>query len=142
MDDGEEENGGGKKETGADDVVRDCAVMLQPCEMERDDVVDDKEAETSEVEEISEQDRRGDDGDVRVKAKAIDVAGDERDEAHGDGAADSVAAGSDEHAEVWREHEAELVVAERLAERDGECARYVSGDALEWEIDIDVKDMG
>ena len=77
-----------------------------------------------------------------VPAEAIDVAGDECDEAHGDGSTDAVAAGSDEHAEVGREHEAHLVGAEGLSERDGEGAGYMGGDALQREIDEDVEDVG
>ena len=95
-----------RKRTAADDVVGHLAVVLQPGDMQGDDVVEDEDAEAGKVEDVSEQNCAGDDGDVGVQAKPIDVAGDERDEAHGDGTADSVAAGSDEHAEVGREHEA------------------------------------
>jgi hypothetical protein len=142
MNDGEEKNGGDEEETAADDVVAHLAVMLQPGDVERNDVVDNEETEADEVEEVSEQDCTGDDDNVGVQAETVDVASDERDKAHGDGAADSVAAGSDEHAEVWREHEAELIVTEGLTEGDGEDARYVGGDALQGEVNVDVEDVG
>ena len=112
VDDGEEEHGGDEEEAATDDVVAHLGLVLKPGEVEGDDVVEDEEAETDEVEDVSEQDGAGDDGGVGVPAEAVEVAGDEGDEAHGDGSADAVAAGSDEHAEVWREHEAHLVGAE------------------------------
>ena len=105
-------------------------------------VVEDEDAEADEVEDVAEQDCSGDYCGVGVPAETVDVAGDERDEAHGDGSADAVATGRDEHAEVGGEHEAHLVGAEWLSEGDGEGAGYVGGDALEGQVDEDVEDVG
>jgi hypothetical protein len=115
--------------------------MPQLCDVESGDVVEDKKAEAGKVEEISEQDCGGNNSNMRGETKAVNVTRDKCDEAHRDGAADSIAAWSDEHAEVRREHEAKLVVAERLAERDGEGTRYMCGDSLKGEIDVDVEDV-
>ncbi len=79
---------------------------------------------------------------MRIPAKAIDVACDQRDEAHGDCSANAVAARSDEHAELWGEHEAQLVGAKGLAERDGKRPRNVSGGPLQRKVDKDVEDVG
>ena len=110
-DDGEEEQGGDEEETCADDVVAHLGAVLKPGKMHGDDVIEDERAETGKVEDVAEEDGSGDDGGVGVPAEAIDVASDESDKAHGDGSADTVAAGRDEHAEVRREHEAHLVRA-------------------------------
>ena len=77
--------------------------------MQRDDVVQDEDAEAGKVEDVSEQNRSGDDGGVGVPAKTVEITDYESDEAHRDCSTDAVAAGGDEHAEVGREHEAHLV---------------------------------
>ena len=74
--------------------------------------------------------------------KLVDIAGDQRDEAHRDGAANSVAAGCDEHAEVRGEHQAELIVGKLLAERMGEPTGDGGRGVLQRKVDPDVEDVG
>ena len=142
MDDGKEKKRGAEKEHRADEIVRALGFVLQRGEVQRGDVVEDEQAEAREIEDIAEQDCSHDHEGVGVPAKAIDVAGDERDEAHGDGAADAVAAGRDEHAEVRGEHEAEVVWSEMLPEAHREGAGDMGGDCLQREVDQAAERIG
>ncbi len=57
------------------------------------------------------------------------------------GAADAVAPGSDEHAELRREHQAQLVRTQWLAQRNRKPACNMGGGALQRQIDKDVEDV-
>ena len=117
-------------------------MRLETREVQGDDVVDDEQTEAGEVEEVAEEDGGGDHGGKGVPTEAVEVPGDQSDETHGDGSANAVAAGGDEHAEFRGKHEAHLVGREGLAEEMGEAAGDVGGGVLQGEVDEDVEDVG
>ena len=130
-----------EKEAGSDDVVAHLRSASQPGNVQGHDVVQNQDAEPSEVEEIAQQNGRGNHGGMRIPPEPIDIPRDQRDKAHRNGAANAVAARGDKHSELRREHEPQLVRTERLTERDRKCPRHVSGCALQREIDKHVEDV-
>jgi len=105
-------------------------------------VIDDENAEADEVEEVTQQDAANDVGRSAAQRNALEIAEDESQISQSDRAANAVAAGRDEHAEVRREHEAQLRRGGREVNERGEIARDAGRDVLQRNVDHAAGDDG
>ena len=141
MDDGKQKKRGDKKEHSADQIIRILRLVLQRGEVQRDRVIQDKQAKSRQVEYVAQQNRSRDDESACVPAKSIEVTGDQRDEAHRHGTANATAPRGDEHAKVRREHQAKVIRGQRITQVHRKGPRYVGRGVLQRQIHHQTKRM-
>ena len=100
-----------------------------------DTVIENENAKPDEIEEVSQKNSADDVGRPAAKGNTLEIAEHQRDVPHGDRAANPVAAGRDEHAEIRRKHQAQLRRGGREVDQRGKGTRDMGGDVLQRDID-------